>query len=434
MTPALELRDVTAGYGADRPILKNITLRIERGEMVGILGPNGAGKTTLFRLITGLMQPTGGHIRIFGEAGRDLSPRRRAQQIGVAPQSLEGPVPFTVEALVAMSRGAWRGISWQTADPGSDRRAVERALALTDMTELRHRPLDALSGGERQRAMVAMAITRESPLLLLDEATSHLDINHRLDIMQIVERLNRENGVTVLAISHDMNLSADFCHRLLLLDHGTLVADGPPQTVLRPERLQAVYDCEIAVSHDPRRGVITVNPARRLPSAPSEHGTRCHVIAGGGSAGELLRRLVLSGYHVSCGVLNSGDTDQLTADALDIACVTEKPFSPVSNENLARARRLAGDCSVCIVAETPFGPGNLANLAIAVDIQKRGGHVLIAQGTETRDYTASKQAAAQVQGLLDNGAQTWQHTAQLMRQLADRCRIDGRNPKDSYGL
>ncbi len=418
MTAALELSQVTAGYHIGEPVLKNITLRLERGEMVGILGPNGAGKTTLFRLATGLMQPARGEVRIFGEACRKLMPKRRAQLIGVAPQSLDGLIPFSVQELVAMSRSVWRSHPWQPSHAGNDQRAVDRALALTDMSDLRHRPLDALSGGERQRAIVAMAITRESPLLLLDEATSHLDMNHRLEIMQIVERLNREKGITVLMISHDINLSADFCHRILLLDHGALVADGTPSAVLRSELLEAVYHCDIAVSRDPQRGVITVNPARRLPSLPPETGVRCHVIGGGGSAGELLRRLTLSDYRVSCGVLNSGDTDELTATALDIATTTEKPFSSVSAGSLAAARRMAADCRICIIAGTPFGPGNLANLVIAEDIQQRGGHVLIMQGIERRDYTPAKQATKRVQSLLDKGAQAWKHTAQLMQQLA----------------
>ncbi len=419
MTAALALEGVTAGYNPGDPVLRSITLRLERGEMVGILGPNGAGKTTLFRLLTGLMQPIHGEVRIFGEPCRDLTAKRRAQLIGVAPQSIDGPIPFSVHELVAMSRSVWRAHPWQPSHTVRDHRAVERALALTDMSDLRHRPLDALSGGEKQRAIVAMAITREPPLLLLDEATSHLDMNHRLEIMQIVERLNREEGVTVLMISHDINLSADFCHRLLLLDHGALVADGTPSEVLRPELLQAVYHCDIAVSRDPQRGVITVNPARRLPTLPPETGARCHVIGGGGSAGELLRRLTLSGYRVSCGVLNRGDSDEVTATALDVDTVIEKPFSPVSAAAMESVRRMAQDCRLCIIPEVPFGTGNTANLRIAEDVCRRGGRVFIMEGIEHCDYTPDGEAKRRIQSLLDSGAKTWKHTATLLQQLAE---------------
>jgi iron complex transport system ATP-binding protein len=337
--------------------------------------------------------------------------------MGVAPQELEGPIPFTVQDLVEMSRTAWQTQWWAPAGGSADRQAVDRALALTDLTDLRHRPLDALSGGEKQRAIVAMAIAREPPLLLLDEATSHLDMNHRLEIMQILERLNRERATTILMISHDMNLSADFCHRLLLLDHGRLVADGPPAVVLREDLLRKVYHCDVAVRHDPRRGVLTVHPARRLPSLPSGSGGRCHVIGGGGSAGELMRRLSLSGYAISCGVLNAGDTDTETAAALGIPAALEKPFSPVSPTALEAAQRLTDGCRLCMISGVPFGTGNVVNLSIAETILRQGGQVLIMAGIEDRDYTPDRSASVRVQRMLDAGAQTWENMADLMDRL-----------------
>lgn len=417
MNMALELQNVSAGYEPGQPVLRDITARIEPGDMVGILGPNGAGKTTLFRVLTGLLRPHTGHVRIFGHELQRLTASRRASLIGVSPQNPDGPIPFTVRELVTMSRTVWRAHWWHAPHSAADRHAVDRALALTDLEELRDRPMEALSGGEKQRAIIAMAIAREPPLLLLDEATSHLDMNHRLEIMQIVEKLNREHKVTVLMISHDLNLSADFCRRLLLLDHGRMAADGQPEHVLRADRLQAVYHCDVAVQHDVQRGVLTVNPARRLPSLPDGDGRRCHVIAGGGTASELLRRLALSGYRVSCGVLNAGDSDAATAQALGIAIVLEKPFSPIAAETLAAAGRLAIDCRLCIISEVPFGPGNTANLELAETILKRGGCVLVAHGIEERDYTRDGAAKARVKAMLDGGAQTWQNMTDLMHYL-----------------
>ncbi len=417
MTTALTMENVAAEYVPGTPVVDAVNIQVEAGEIVGILGPNGAGKTTLFRILTGLMPVVRGRVDVFGHNHLLMSAQQRASLIGVAPQSMDGPTPFTVYELVGMSRTVWRTRWWKPVCDPTDRHAVDRALALTDLTAFQDRPLEALSGGEKQRAIIAMAIAREPPLLLLDEATSHLDMNHRLEIMQIIERLNREHQTTVLMISHDMNLSADFCRRLILLDHGTIVADGPPQAVLRPDRLAAVYHCDVAVHHDPQRGVVTVNPARRLPSLPPGDGLRCHVIAGGGSGAELLRRLSLSGYRVSCGVLNSGDTDATLAEALGIKTVLEQPFSPISQDNLAKTQTMAGDCRLCIVSQVPFGPGNTANLAIAAAILERGGRVLISQGVATRDYTPDGAATRQVKRLLDAGAQTWENMSALMQQL-----------------
>lgn len=430
MSAALHLENLTAAYEPGLDVLHLINLEVQRGEMVGILGPNGSGKTTLFRTICGLMRSYGGQQLIFGEDSRAITAPRRAELMGVAPQNLDGPIPFTVQELVEMSHTAWRMRWWRSSAATASENAVDRALTLTDMAALRHRPLDALSGGEKQRAVIAMAIVREPPLLLLDEITSHLDMNHRLEIMQILERLNREQATTILMISHDMNLSADFCQRLLLLDHGVLVADGAPATVLRADLLESVYHCDVAVHQDGNRGAVTVHPARRLPSLPPGDGRRCHVIAGGGSGGELMRRLCLSGYAVSCGVLNAGDTDAATAAALGIATAIELPFSPISPAALAAAQNLADECRLCIVAGVPFGPGNTANLTLAERILQRGGSVLIKQDVAARDYTPGRVATARATALLDAGAQTWTHMADLMQHLLPE--RDSGTPTDQH--
>ncbi|MFO7534500.1 MAG: ABC transporter ATP-binding protein [Kiritimatiellia bacterium] len=258
--PAIQISGVTAGYGA-RAVLNGIDLVLEEGVMAGLLGPNGAGKSTLFRVITGLLKPGAGSVRLFGQNVGDLHAGERARLAGVVPQEVEVPMPFSVEAFVLMGRTA--RISRWTGPTRADYEAAERAMGLTDVLELRHRSITELSGGERQRAVVAMVLAQEPRLILLDEATSHLDINHRLDIMRIVERLNREEGVTVLLTSHDLNLAASFCPRIVLLDHGKLEAEGTPEAVLTEARLKQVYHCEIRVRRDPDDGAMAFFPVLR---------------------------------------------------------------------------------------------------------------------------------------------------------------------------
>ncbi len=257
---AIQLRGVHAGYGA-RPVLNGIDWDLDEGGMAALLGPNGAGKSTLFRVITGLLPHRSGETLLFGRPVNGLPAAERARLVGVVPQELEIPMPFPVEDFVMMGRTArlnrWTGPSRQ------DRDAVERAMALTDVVELRNRPITELSGGERQRAVVAMALAQEPRLILLDEATSHLDINHRLDIMRIVQRLNREQGVSVLLTSHDLNLAASFCPQTLLMDHGKLEASGTPEAVLTEERLQHVYHCAIRVRRDSEDGAMAFFPVLR---------------------------------------------------------------------------------------------------------------------------------------------------------------------------
>lgn len=224
MKPAIELSSVSAAY-REAPVLEDLSLHVSEGEMVGVLGPNGAGKTTLFRVLSGLHPPRQGTVRLFGREVRRLSAPERAHLVAVVPQELEIPVAFSVADIVGMGRTAW--LNRWSGMSARDRQAVERALVYTDVADIRDRPFNELSGGEKQRAIVAMALAQEPRIILMDEATSHLDINHRLEIMQLVERLNEEQGVTVLMISHDLQLAAEFGRRLVLLDHGRLVADGP---------------------------------------------------------------------------------------------------------------------------------------------------------------------------------------------------------------
>lgn len=259
-TPALELNNVTAGY-AETIILHALSLSIQQGELVGILGPNGAGKTTLLRCVTGLCPRTSGSVSIFGTPLDTLSPRDRARLVAVVPQSVETPMPFTVAEMVMMGRTSL--LSPWGAPTTADRDAIDRAMAYADLSDLRDRPITALSAGERQRTLVAMALAQEPKMILLDEATSHLDINHRLDILHILARLNQESGVTVVMISHDLNMTADFCSRVVLMEQGRIAADGAPNDVMTEEKLSAIYRCQVRVTREPVTGSVVVVPVMR---------------------------------------------------------------------------------------------------------------------------------------------------------------------------
>jgi cob(I)alamin adenosyltransferase len=169
---------------------------------------------------------------------------------------------YSVEEIVTMGRTAsisrWSGVG------DSDRKLIEQAMAYADVSGMRKRAFTELSGGERQRVIIAMVLAQQPRIILMDEATSHLDINHRLEIMQIIERLNREQGVTVLMVSHDLNMAAEFCERLLLLDGGNLAADGRPDEVLTAKMLQDVYRCSVDIEKNRRTGSVMVVPSPRV--------------------------------------------------------------------------------------------------------------------------------------------------------------------------
>ena len=248
MTAHLRVADLTFGY-AGRPVLAGITLDVPPGSVAALIGPNGAGKTTLLRLAGGSLRPTRGRVELNGENLAQVSAGERARRIAVVPQSLAIPFAFTVREFVALGRTphlhALRG------ERAADRIAIERALAETDTDRFAARSVLELSGGERQRAILALALAQEPELLLLDEPTANLDVAHQLAILDLVRKLNRARGLTVLAAIHDLNLAALGFDRLLALDRGQIVADGSPREVLTPTLVEAVFGTVVDVIDHP---------------------------------------------------------------------------------------------------------------------------------------------------------------------------------------
>ena len=250
MSAALAFEDVSFAYGT-QPVFRGLTLRVEPGELTAVLGPNGTGKTTWFRLAAGSLAPARGTVRLFGHDLRTLGAAERARTVAVVPQESPLEFEFRVHEIVAMGRSPHQGLLG--LESAEDRRAVAEALRATGMEAFAGRPLAALSGGEKQRVVLARALAQKPRLLLLDEPTAHLDLKHRLAIYALLERLHGE-GLTAVVVSHDLNLAAAHCKRLVLFRCGEVVADGPPRQVLRPDVLREVYDVELEVRQDGSRG------------------------------------------------------------------------------------------------------------------------------------------------------------------------------------
>jgi iron complex transport system ATP-binding protein len=257
MTEALSARHIRFGYGT-RQLLEYFSLELCEGDFAGVLGPNGAGKTTALRLLSGTLSPQAGSVHLFGENLRAVAARKRALLLAVVPQESWILFPFTVMEVVLMGRFPHLGILGM--ESRDDENLALVCLEEVGMRSSSHRALSSLSSGERQRVLIARALAQEPKILLLDEPTTFLDLKHRLLIYEILSRLNTRRKLTILTISHDLNLAARYCGRVWLLKEGGLLASGSPREVLTPEILRRAYETDVEVGQDPRTGAPFIIP------------------------------------------------------------------------------------------------------------------------------------------------------------------------------
>jgi iron complex transport system ATP-binding protein len=252
--------------------LTGVSFAIAEGEVFGVIGPNSAGKTTLLRLLTRVVAAGAGEVRLDGRAIRSLEHAELARQIAVVPQDAPRPFPFSVEQLVLMGR--YPHAPGRFFESERDRSLATAAMEATGVLPLAALPLEQLSGGERQRAMLARALAQQPRLLVLDEPTSHLDLRYQAETAALLQQLNAERGMTVLLVSHDLNLAAEVCDRLLLLGGGRVARVGTPADVLQREVLESVFGCAVVVDANPTSGRPVVQVAwpslagRGTPAAP----------------------------------------------------------------------------------------------------------------------------------------------------------------------
>jgi iron complex transport system ATP-binding protein len=251
---AVELRGVSVDLGG-RPVLSDLDLAVAGGARLGLIGPNGSGKTTLLRAIAGLV-PHRGQVRVGDAPPGSLSRRELARRIALVPQSPAVPAAMTVADYVLLGRTPY--ISYLGTETRRDLAIVAKVLGHLDLAAFAARPLDSLSGGERQRAVLARALAQQAPVLLLDEPTTGLDVGHQQQVLELVDTLRRDLGLTVVSAMHDLTLAGQFADQLVLLDGGRVAAAGPPAAVLTEEVIGRHYHASVRVLEDPGGGIVVV--------------------------------------------------------------------------------------------------------------------------------------------------------------------------------
>lgn len=410
--------DVSCSYGSFA-VLEGINFCVERGAFAGILGPNGSGKTTLLRCLSRVLKPRRGTVLL---EDRDLyreSPRRVARRMAVVPQESGAAFSFTVGEVVLMGR--FPHLKMFQREGEADWGAAARAMELTGISHLADRPVTALSGGERQRVVIARALAQEPELILLDEPTSHLDINHQLEVLELLKKLSRQEKLTVICVFHDLNLAAQYCDRLILMKGGRIFALGSPEDVLTPQNIRSVFGASVAVRRHPLSGRPLIAVLSGGSVALGAGKGRVHVIGGGGAGAGIMEILISAGYEVTAGVLNAGDVDWEHARSLGLAIAEEAPFCPISEESHRHNMEIIKTAAAVVLANIPFGHGNLKNLEAAAAALEAGIPVIAVEEDpiEKRDFTGGR-AAALYREILKKGARLVSDALALPSCLGER--------------
>ncbi|MGG3467609.1 ABC transporter ATP-binding protein [Neobacillus pocheonensis] len=246
---SLSTEDLQIGYG-DKIIVEKLNLKINKGEITTIIGANGCGKSTILKTIARVHPAKSGSVYLDGKMIHKIPTKEIAKKMAVLPQSPEAPSGLTVYELISFGRSPHQNSFGRLSH--EDKKVIEWSLDVTGLSTLANQPVDALSGGQRQRAWIAMAIAQETDLLLLDEPTTYLDLAHQLEILQLLEKLNREEGRTIVMVIHDLNLAARFSHYMVSLRGGKLVKEGTAEEVMTHEVLKEVFQIDAEIVKDPR--------------------------------------------------------------------------------------------------------------------------------------------------------------------------------------
>jgi iron complex transport system ATP-binding protein len=259
MNPAVQISNLVFAYN-HRLVLDGLSLSVERGEMIAILGPNGSGKTTLLKLLAAVLTGNG-EVKLNGSDIRSYSRRELSRLFAVVPQESQINFPYTVAEIVLMGRASYH--SPLALESKKDFAAARISMELTETLSLADRYFHELSGGEKQRVMIARALAQEPELLLMDEPAAFLDLKHQVRVLELMQRLNRERKLTIIAALHDLNLAALFFPRLVMLHDGKIYRDGTPKSVLTEQTLYEVYGIGVRVQQDPsgERPQVFISPS-----------------------------------------------------------------------------------------------------------------------------------------------------------------------------
>ncbi len=247
----LKIKNISAGY-ENKSVIENLSLGFKKGEFCALLGPNGAGKSTFLKTMIGFQTLENGEILLKNKPLKEWKKNELAKVISLIPQDFKLQFDHRVFDLVLMGRFPFLGY-WQNYAK-KDREITESILQQLDLYKFKDKMFSQLSGGEKKRVSIARTLTQQAEIILMDEAFANLDINHQLEIMQILSEINREYKKMIILVSHNINLAADYCERIIMMKHGRVIADGNPDDTIDPDIIKELYGTELQVIKNPVSG------------------------------------------------------------------------------------------------------------------------------------------------------------------------------------
>ncbi len=345
----LQTKELAVGYGS-RTVVDDINLEALKGQFICLLGPNGSGKSTILRCLAGLLSPLKGSVYLKGDVLYRMEPKDLSRIMAVVLTERLSPGLVTVFDIAAMGRYPYTNFFGHFSK--EDKQKTWDALHLVNAHNLANRYFGELSDGEKQKVLLARALVQEPEVIVLDEPTTHLDVKHRVEVMEILRQLAKEKGITVILSLHEIDLALKSCETALLVKNGKILAYGPPEVILDEEMVTDLYDIESAHFSLCLGGMELINSG----------GPMVYVVGGAGSGAPLYRFLNKCGFSIMTGVLHKNDIDYHVGKALGARIIGEKAFEKISDQSFNKATLLSQQVPSIVESSFPVGSFNRRNV------------------------------------------------------------------------
>ncbi|MGE5630001.1 MAG: heme ABC transporter ATP-binding protein [Caulobacteraceae bacterium] len=368
-----------------KKVLNRIDLGIKEGSFFCLVGPNGSGKSTLLKVISSALKPQEGVVFLENRNIAGMKKKEMARVLSFVPQNTSLEFDFKVMDVVLMGRYPY--INRFKGETQKDMSIAEKAMQYTNTTHLKERNFMELSGGERQRVILAQALTQEPRILILDEPVSHLDLQHQIEVLNLIKKMCMDRKLTAITVLHDLNMASAYGDYIVMMKDGEIRYQGTPYDTLNALNIKEIFNTDVHVSVSPVGNKPYIYALTRHNI--TKKGIKVHVICGGGSGSEIISRLHEEGFDISSGVLGIGDLDWKISKENDVEVAEEIPFVGISEAAYEKNKELSVKADVIVLAGLYFGKANIKNLELLLEAGLKDKPVLILEDDSfaERDYT-----------------------------------------------